>query len=90
LAHQACDDIESASCGGTDNQAHGPRRIGLRRSEARDGRERRSAGGEMQKISAADASLRLDAGLLDDRPPFFDLGLLVVPLLDHLVGAQQE
>jgi hypothetical protein len=29
------------------------------------------------KCQRCDASFRLDAGLPDDRPPFFDLGLLV-------------
>src|SRR5215510_4483051 len=34
LAHQTCDDVESTSCGGTDDQTHRPRGIGLRPSEA--------------------------------------------------------
>src|SRR5262249_41368304 len=50
LAYQACEDIESASCGGADNQTHGPRRIGLRPSEARHSRQRGRC--QMQKISA--------------------------------------
>src|SRR5262249_1197013 len=49
----------SAACGyrirllgGTDNQTHGPRRIGLRPRETRHGRERGSARCQMQKIAA--------------------------------------
>src|SRR5262249_22259892 len=34
LAHQTCDDVESASCGGTDAQTPRPRRIGLRPRDA--------------------------------------------------------
>ena len=34
------------------DQPHRPRRIGLRESKARDGRERGSARGQMQKMSA--------------------------------------
>src|SRR5262249_31417555 len=51
LAHQTCDDVESASCGGTDDQTHRPRRVGLSPSEARRGRQRGSAHCQMQKIS---------------------------------------
>ena len=54
LAHQACDDIEAASCRGTDNQTHRSRRIIERRRDARDTRERGSARYQVQKISAAE------------------------------------
>src|SRR5215831_9435928 len=52
LAHQTCDDVESASCGGTDDQTHRPHRIGLCPRDARDCRERGSAGGQMEESTA--------------------------------------
>src|SRR5262249_4261866 len=59
LAHQTCDDVESASCGGTDDQTHRPRRIGLRPRETPHGRQRGSARDQMQKISAGKFHLNL-------------------------------
>src|SRR5262245_18148566 len=52
LADQARDHVGSAAGGITDNDAHRPRRIGLRPRETRHGRQRGSAGGQMEKISA--------------------------------------
>src|SRR5262249_17867391 len=52
LTHQACDDVARPAGWKTDNDAHRPRRIGLRESKGRGGRQRGSAGGQMQKISA--------------------------------------
>src|SRR5215472_12413478 len=52
LAHQAYQYIRRAAGGRGDDDAHRPRRIGLRPSEARDGRERGNARGQMQKLSA--------------------------------------
>src|SRR5262245_57386555 len=63
-----CDNIESASCGGTDNQTHGPRRIGLRPRDARHSRQRGSARGQMQKLSA---------GKFHFEPPFTSFDHLV-------------
>src|SRR5262249_12667851 len=52
LTHQAGEDVLRASWRGTDDVAHRPRRIGLRPSSARHGRQRGSARGQMQKLSA--------------------------------------
>src|SRR5262245_64458957 len=52
-----------------------PRRISLRRSDARDGRQRGSARGQMQKISAGKFHFELPS-------PFTSL--------DHLVGAGEK
>src|SRR5215472_9132403 len=52
LSYQACHDVGATGGGKSDNDAHRPRRIGLRPSDARHGRQRSRAGGEMQKISA--------------------------------------
>ncbi len=41
LAHQTCDDVARAAGGKTDDDAHRPRRIGLRPRDARQSRERR-------------------------------------------------
>ena len=54
LTHQAGEDVLRASWRGTDDVAHRPRRIDLRPRDARDGRQRRSARGQMEKISAAE------------------------------------
>ena len=40
-----------------DDHAHRPRRIGLRPRDARDGRQRGSARGQMQKLSGGEVSL---------------------------------
>ena len=45
LADQACGDVGGASGCKSDNDAHRPRRIGLRACESGDGRERGSARG---------------------------------------------
>src|SRR5262249_56520811 len=52
LSHQARDDVTCAAGGKADNDAHRPRRIGLRPSKARHGWQRGSASGQMQKFSA--------------------------------------
>jgi hypothetical protein len=52
LPHRARDDIESASCSGTDDDAHRPRRIGLRPCDARHDRQRGSASGQIQEFAA--------------------------------------
>jgi hypothetical protein len=52
LPHHARDGVGIAASGKTDDDAHWPRRILLRPSEARHGRQRGSACGQMQKISA--------------------------------------
>src|SRR6266436_1082969 len=49
---QACHDVICATRGSADDDAHRPRRIGLRPRKPRDGRERGSARGQMQKITA--------------------------------------
>src|SRR5262249_30658231 len=43
LAHEACDDVGCAASGESDDDAHRPRRIGLRESKARNDRKRGSA-----------------------------------------------
>jgi hypothetical protein len=45
-------DVGRAASQETDNDAHRPRRIGLRPRDARDGRQRGSARCKMEKISA--------------------------------------
>jgi hypothetical protein len=50
LAHQACHDVGGTTGRKSDNDAHRPRRIGLRPSKARHGRERGSARCQMQKL----------------------------------------
>ena len=52
LPRQPRDDVGRAAGGKANDDAHRPRRIGLRPSEARHGRKRGSARGQMQKISA--------------------------------------
>src|SRR5262249_24805889 len=52
LADQARDNVSSAAGGITDNDAHRPRRIGLRSRDARHSRQRGSTRGQMQKISS--------------------------------------
>src|SRR5262245_13357167 len=52
LAHQTRDDVIPAASGSHNDHAHRPRRIGLRLRRARHRRQRGSAGGQMQKISA--------------------------------------
>src|SRR5713226_129364 len=43
LSYQACHDVSGTTGGKSDDQAYWPRRIGLRPSEARHGRQRGSA-----------------------------------------------
>ena len=52
LADQARDDVGAAAGGKADDDAHRPRRIGLRPRDARDGRQRGSARCQMQKSTA--------------------------------------
>jgi len=52
LTHQACEDVGRPASGKADNDAHRPRWIGLRPRNSRDGRERGSAGGQMQEFAA--------------------------------------
>jgi hypothetical protein len=51
LTDQAGCDVDSTARGKSDNEAHRPRRIGLRKSKARNGRHRSSAGGEVWDVS---------------------------------------
>src|SRR5262245_63043671 len=43
LTHHACDDVAPTAGGKADDDAHGPRRIGLRARNARQDRQRGSA-----------------------------------------------
>src|SRR5215469_6192228 len=52
FAHHASDDIRPSAGRIWDDDAHRPRRIGLRPSETRDGRLRGSARCKMQKMTA--------------------------------------
>src|SRR5262249_29579833 len=52
LAHQPRGDVTCAGGGKSDNDPHGPRRIGLRGRDARDGRQHGAARSQMQKLSA--------------------------------------
>jgi len=52
LTDQARGDVGGAAGGKADNQPHRPGRIGLRPCNTRDSRQRGSAGGQMQKLSA--------------------------------------
>jgi len=52
LAHQARENVGRIAGGGGEDEAHRPRRIGLRLRYTRDGRQRGSARGQMQKLSA--------------------------------------
>jgi hypothetical protein len=54
LPDQAREDVGRVAGDETDDQSHRPRWIGLRPSEARQGRQRGSARGQMQKFSAAE------------------------------------
>ena len=68
MADQARGDVSAAAGGKADNDADRPRWIGLRPRKARHGRERGSARGQMQKISA---------GKFHFEPPFTSLNHLV-------------
>src|SRR5262245_43914314 len=63
LTDQPCDDVAGAASGKADDNAHRPGRIGLRPSEARYGRQRDSARGQMQKLSAGKFHAGHDAAL---------------------------
>src|SRR5262249_25957651 len=52
LSHQACGDVGGSASRKADDNADRPRRIGLRPCYPRYGRQRGSARGQMQKISA--------------------------------------
>src|SRR5215471_2427971 len=52
LTHEACDDVGSRASRKADDDAHRPRRIDLRRRDARHRRKRGSASGQMQKSAA--------------------------------------
>jgi hypothetical protein len=52
LTHQARDYVDTAARGKADEDAHRLGRIGLRPSDARDGRHRGRARYQMQKLSA--------------------------------------
>src|SRR5262249_22846892 len=52
LCHHARNDVGGAPGGKADDDAHRPRRIGFRPRETRGGRQRGSARGQVQKISA--------------------------------------
>src|SRR5262245_41125335 len=75
LADQPCNNIDVGASGESDDDMHRPRRIGLRPSDARHRRQRGSAGGQMQKISAGKFHLN---------PPYFAISL------DHLVGEDEQ
>ena len=80
-----------AAGGKADDDAHRPRRIGLRPRDARHGRQRGSARGQMQKFFGGEVSscffpemlndepdsFSLDIRGLEDRPPLLDLSLVV-------------
>ena len=51
--NQARGDVVPAASGGRNDHAHRPRRIGLRASNPRHGRQRGRARGQMQKLAAA-------------------------------------
>src|SRR5262249_137800 len=73
LTQQAADHVLRAAGGKADEQTHRPRRISLRRSDTRDRRERGSAPGQMEKISA---------GKFHFEPPFTSFDHLVGALLE--------
>src|SRR5205823_2313463 len=52
LTREACEDIGHAAGGKADDNPHRPRRIGLCPGDARQNRQRGSARGQMQKLSA--------------------------------------
>ena len=57
FTYQTCENVGRATGGKTRHDAHRPRRIGLRPSDARDGRQRGSARGQMQEIFGGEVSL---------------------------------
>src|SRR5262252_1228761 len=75
LRYQARDEVGRATGRNADDNAHRPRWIGLRPRDARHGRERGSARGQMEKISA---------GKFRSEPPSRFTSL------DYLVGAGEQ
>src|SRR5262249_1479803 len=75
LADQARDNVGSAAGWITDNDAHRPRRVGLRPRDTRHRRERGSARGQMQKFAA---------GKFHFEPPS------PFTSLDHLVSGRKQ
>src|SRR5262249_27728252 len=75
LTHEACDDVGSPASRKADDDAHRPRRIDLRRRDARHSRQRGSACGQMQKSAA---------GKFHFEPPS------PFTSLDHLVGKPEQ
>ena len=76
LTHQARDDVGRAAGAKPTIDAHRPRRIGLRPRDARHGRQRGSARGQMQKLlrwGSFMALFHLYIGRLDGCSPFCDL-----------------
>src|SRR5262249_47689856 len=69
LTDQAGDNVGWSARGKADNDAHRPRRIGLRPREARHGWERGRASGQMQKISAGKFHLEPSLSLHIIRSP---------------------
>ena len=66
LSDDARDDVGRAAGREGDDQAHRPRRISLREGDTRDGRQRHSARGQMQEITATKCH--------DVRPQLFAAG----------------
>src|SRR5262249_30436724 len=69
LAHQAREDVSRAAWSNADDDMHRLRRIGLRPSQARNGRQRSSARNQMQKISAGKFHFELSLCLHIIRSP---------------------
>jgi len=59
LTRESCDDVGCAAGRKANDDPHRPRRIGLRRSDARRGRQRGSGCGQMQKLAAGKFMLNL-------------------------------
>src|SRR5262245_25875386 len=74
LTYQSRRDVRAASGREANNDAHRPRRIGLRPSEARYSRQHGDARGQMQELSTV--------GKFHFEPPFTSF--------DHLVGAGEQ
>src|SRR5262249_58766928 len=56
LTNQAREDVGWPAGRKADHDPHRPRRVGLRESDARDGRQRAGARGQAEEISAGDVS----------------------------------
>src|SRR5262249_6667169 len=81
LTYEACEKVIRAAGCISNNDAHRPRWIGLRESDARHSRQRGSARGQMQKISA---------GKFHFEPPFTSLDHLVGAQEECLGNLQSE